>query len=66
MFPIAVSAKGRMAFCEMEAEDSKAVIQKLKDARVRLKKTNALNRTTAVVRFFSQTGSQHRRETVPD
>lgn len=55
-----------MALCEMEAEDSKAVIQKLKDARVRLKKTNALNRTTAVVRFFSQTGSQHRRETVPD
>ncbi len=55
-----------LALYEVGAEDPKAVIQKMNDTRAKRQQSDALNRKTAAVSVFSETGPQHRRETEPD
>jgi hypothetical protein len=51
-----------LALYEVEADDPKAIIRKMNETRAQRQQSDALNRKTAAVWVFSETGSQHRRK----
>ena len=51
-----------LALYEIEAEDPKSVIQKMNGTRAKRQQSDSLNRQTAAVWVFSETGPQHRRK----
>lgn len=51
-----------LALYEVEADDPKDVIRKMNDTRSERQQSDALNRRTAAVWVFSETGPPHRRE----
>jgi hypothetical protein len=55
-----------LALYEVEAEDPKVVIKKMNDTRAQRQQSDSLNRTTAAVWVFSETGPQHRRDPQAD
>ena len=50
-----------LALYEIEADDPKTVIRKLNDTRAQRRQSDSLNRKTAAVWVFSESGPLHRR-----
>ena len=52
-----------LALYEIEAKDPKSVIQRMNQTRAQRQQSDSLNRKTAAVWVFSETGPLHRRKT---
>ena len=55
-----------LALYEVETDDPNAVIRTMSETRARRQQSEALNRKTAAVWVFSETGPQHRKNSESD